>query len=112
MGDFWRYPPKDPHTGRAQDAGHCGELKFLWRLRCNESWVDGRPWAVSQCKFGLRFAAYWRSFAAFGDPREGERVWPPYDARAKAALVIENNMTFSIERGVRATRCDFWDRRF
>lgn len=115
---YWAYPPRLPPTGAASPAAHCSELPFLWRVGCTAADVANKPWEKSQCAFGLQFASFWQSFAAFGSPAGGPVPWPAYGAATAAAgnggatLVVGDNMTFYTQHGVRSSRCDFWDSHF
>lgn len=110
---YWEYPPREPHTGAPTPAIHCGELKFVWRLRCGANWTAGRPWAAQQCRFGLGIASFWQSFAANGDPAvTGPAAWPPFGAGSTnggTALVVDDAMKLRVVANLRARRCDFWD---
>ncbi|MET0341961.1 MAG: carboxylesterase family protein [Polyangiales bacterium] len=53
--------------------------------------------------------AYWRSFAADGDPNvAGEATWPTYDAATDQHLVLK--AASEAGSGLASSDCDFWDK--
>ncbi|RLT94784.1 carboxylesterase/lipase family protein [Ketobacter sp.] len=51
---------------------------------------------------------YWSQFAFAGDPnREGLVAWPPYDGASDLSISLQ--LASTVETGLAATTCDFWD---
>lgn len=113
---YWEYPPKMQPSGVSSEAVHCGELTLLWADGCTPGDTAGKPWRSAECAFGLKFAAYWASFAAHGNPSDGAVQWPAYvpngSGSGASAMIMNNDMSFSVSKNHRASRCDFWDAQF
>merc|ERR1712216_522311 len=56
-------------------------------------------------------SASWLKFAATGNPSDSQWSWPNYKDKDDAVFRIVAGQGSSVEHGVRAAACDWWDKR-
>lgn len=95
----------DSTRAREYGAYHALELFFVFHTLTQ---VPGFTPSARELALSEAMVGYWTRFAATGDPNgDNAPVWPMYDRRADAHLILDTPIASG--DGVRTARCDFWD---
>ncbi|NUP05443.1 MAG: carboxylesterase family protein [Polyangiaceae bacterium] len=89
-------------------AYHSGEVRYVFG---NPAQLVPSMLTEDERTFSESIMGYWSRHAANGDPNgNGALEWPVYKSATDEAMILDFEQ--SVEAGVRADTCDFWDEVF